>query len=46
MMVMRGGTEVVFGGDLFYAGLVRWVGKAHGWNGPFGGGRSFNSGAG
>jgi len=46
MMVMSGVTEVVFGGDLFYGGLVRWVVKGHGLNCPFGGWSSFNSGAG
>ena len=43
---MRGVTEVVFGGDLFYGGLVMWVVKGHGLNCPFGGWSSFNSGAG
>ena len=46
MMVMRGVTDVVFGGDLFCGGLVRWVVKGHGLNCPFGGWSSFNSGAG
>ena len=46
MMVMRGVTDVVFGGDLFCGGLLRWVVKGHGLNCPFGEGRSFNSGAG
>ena len=43
---MRGVTEFVFGGDLFYGGLVRWVVKSHGLICPFGGWSSFNSGAG
>jgi len=46
MMGMRSVTEVVFVGDLFYGGLVRWVVKGHGLNCPFGGWSSFNSGAG
>ena len=46
MMVMRGVTEVVFVGDLFYGGLVRWVVKCHGLNCPFGGWSSLYSGAG
>jgi hypothetical protein len=46
MMVMRGVTEVVFGGDLFYGGLVRWVLKGHGLNCPFGGWSSLHLAAG
>jgi len=46
MMVMRGVTDVVFGGDLFCGGLLRWVVKGHGLNCPFGRWSSFNSGAG
>ena len=46
MMVMRGVTEVVFGGDLFDGGLVRRVVKGHGLKCPFGGWRSLKSGAG
>jgi hypothetical protein len=45
-MVMRGVTEGVFGGDLFYGGLARWVVKDHGLKCPFGGWSSLNSGAG
>jgi len=46
MMGMRSVTEVVFVGDLFYGGLVRWVVKGHGLNCPFGGWSSLYSGAG